>query len=487
MSAPPTIVEALDDPALLGAAFPDPSSWGAWRAFLAALFGLPLDPGQLDFFQRCTGRESAPSQEVGEAAAIVGRRGGKTTAAALIATYLAVFRDWRPYLTPGERAHVVVISQSLKTARVPLGHIRSYFQAVPLLRQEVVAERAEELDLRNGVTIGTWPCTYRSTRGLTIAAAVLDEVDYWWQESVNAAEEVVASVRPGMMTLPGSKLIAISSPYTPTGWLYRFFQQHWGRDEGALIWRAPSLAMNPTLSKARIEAAVVADPERGRAEWEAEWRAGICAFLDPALLDACVRRDPVVIPPRGGLRYAAGVDPSGGGPDEFTWSIAHKEEERVVVDLVAARGGRGRSGFDLDSTVRQCAEDLKRYGLNECIGDKYAASWVIEAFRRYGIRYTHSESSKAAYYLSLLPFVTTSRLEIPGDAELVKQAKLLERRQGAVGKDTVDHPRGGRDDRINAVALAARVALARPALLGFPSPTPPPPGVGWKTGSQWSR
>jgi hypothetical protein len=30
-----TILDALDDPRLLGAAFPDASSWQAWRAFLA--------------------------------------------------------------------------------------------------------------------------------------------------------------------------------------------------------------------------------------------------------------------------------------------------------------------------------------------------------------------------------------------------------------------------------------------------------------------
>ena len=37
----PTILDVLDDPALLGDAFAEPS-WGHWRAFLGALFGLPL-------------------------------------------------------------------------------------------------------------------------------------------------------------------------------------------------------------------------------------------------------------------------------------------------------------------------------------------------------------------------------------------------------------------------------------------------------------
>ena len=37
------IIEALDDPNLLGASIRDPDSWKPWRALLAAAFGLPLE------------------------------------------------------------------------------------------------------------------------------------------------------------------------------------------------------------------------------------------------------------------------------------------------------------------------------------------------------------------------------------------------------------------------------------------------------------
>jgi hypothetical protein len=37
------IVEAIDDPNLLGASIRNPDSWKPWRALLAAAFGLPLD------------------------------------------------------------------------------------------------------------------------------------------------------------------------------------------------------------------------------------------------------------------------------------------------------------------------------------------------------------------------------------------------------------------------------------------------------------
>jgi hypothetical protein len=37
-----TILDALADPQLLGAAFTDAASWQAWRVFQSALFGLPM-------------------------------------------------------------------------------------------------------------------------------------------------------------------------------------------------------------------------------------------------------------------------------------------------------------------------------------------------------------------------------------------------------------------------------------------------------------
>lgn len=51
-----SILDALDDPALFGAAFAD-ASWRSWRGFLAALFALPLPPPGLQSLAKAsTGR-----------------------------------------------------------------------------------------------------------------------------------------------------------------------------------------------------------------------------------------------------------------------------------------------------------------------------------------------------------------------------------------------------------------------------------------------
>ena len=96
-----TIIDAMRDPQLFGSWFRG-KSWESWRVFLKALFGLDLSGRELDTFRQFTGRNITP-EETTEAWLIVGRRGGKSLIAALVAVFLGCFRDYSKYLAPGER------------------------------------------------------------------------------------------------------------------------------------------------------------------------------------------------------------------------------------------------------------------------------------------------------------------------------------------------------------------------------------------------
>ena len=97
-----TILDALRDPQLFRPWFRDLETWRAWQAVLAAIFALPMEPADLELFRRHTGRSEPPSAPVREAWLVVGRRGGKSRIAALVAVFLAAFRTYR--LAPGEVA-----------------------------------------------------------------------------------------------------------------------------------------------------------------------------------------------------------------------------------------------------------------------------------------------------------------------------------------------------------------------------------------------
>jgi hypothetical protein len=104
-----SILQALDDRHLLGASIRNPGTFRPWRAFMAA-FGLPLDDYGLDLFRRCTGRTAPPAGAFPFLWLVCGRRGGKSFAMALMAVFLAVFKDWRKYLSPGERAIILLVA-----------------------------------------------------------------------------------------------------------------------------------------------------------------------------------------------------------------------------------------------------------------------------------------------------------------------------------------------------------------------------------------
>ena len=92
--AAPNIIQAIHDPALFRPMFKDLGTWRAWLVFLRALFALPMSVTDLELYRRCTGRTSAPSRRVSEAALVKGRRGGGSFTVALIAVYCATFIDW---------------------------------------------------------------------------------------------------------------------------------------------------------------------------------------------------------------------------------------------------------------------------------------------------------------------------------------------------------------------------------------------------------
>jgi hypothetical protein len=118
-----TILDTIRDPSLFAPWFRDPPTWRAWFAFLAALFALPMDAETLALYQRHTERKTPPTEPASEAWVVVGRRGGKSFIAALVAVFVAVFRDCRQVLAPGERGTVMVLAADRRQARTVFRYV----------------------------------------------------------------------------------------------------------------------------------------------------------------------------------------------------------------------------------------------------------------------------------------------------------------------------------------------------------------------------
>ena len=441
----------MTDPALFGEQFSG-DSFKAWRALLAGFYGLPLDDAELPHWQELTGRQEALQTAHDELWLAIGRRGGKTQNAALLAIYEACFRDHRDRLAPGEVATVLCIAADRKQARSVMRYVSGMVNNNPMLKRLILKESADTLELSNRAVIEVGTASFRSTRGYTFAAVIADEIAFWRSEdSANPDFEILNAVRPGLATLDGP-LIALSSPYSRRGALWDNYRRHYGKEGAILVAQAPTLTMNPTLPERIVTQAYERDPVAAAAEYGAQFRNDISAFIHRDLVDNNTRRRPLILPVQRNVNYSAFVDVAGGGADEFTLAIAHHANGKAVIDGVWAEHGN-----PADITARY-AQILRGYKINRITGDRYAAEWPRAEFRKHGITMDNSELSRSELYLELMPLLQTGTVELPPDEKTLTQLCLLERRTGRNGKDSIDHGPQGHDDRANVIAGAARLA-----------------------------
>ena len=448
-----TIIDALEDPRLFRPLFKNLETWGAWIAFLKAVFGIPLGLAELETFRHCTGRPDPPAGPFAEVYAIVGRRGGKSFMSAVIACYLALFHDWRPYLAPGEIAWVMVIATDRDQARNILNYIKGILASSKLLSSEVESDLSWEISLRNQVGIKIGTCSYRTLRGYTVVAAICDELAYWRSEGANPAQEVLNALRPSLATIPGGMIVGISSPYGKSGPLYDAFRDSWGQpDPDVLIWKAPTQTMNPTIKEAVIKRAMKADYAAARAEWLAEFREDLETFLQTDVIEAAIVSERRELPAFAGADYRAFCDPSGGRSDAFTLAIAHRDtvSGKIILDKIT----EAIPPFRPNDVVAEHAAILKTYRCHLVSGDKYAGEWVSSAFRERGVGFEAAEKSKSEIYLEFEPLMAQGMVELLDNRRLFAQLRGLERKTRTGGRDAVDHYPGGHDDLANAVAGA---------------------------------
>ena len=359
---PLTILEAIADPHLFAQHFQDRATWLAWFVFLSALFALPLTQEQLTIYRQHTGRSTPPTAPLHEAWLVCGRRAGKSFILALIAVFLAVCRDWRAYLGPGEVGTVMLIARDRRQARVLKRYVHGLLHAVPMLHRLVTNEDSDGVTLGNRVVIEIHTASFRSTRGYTIIAALCDEIAFWPSDETSSEPdfEVINALRPGMATIPGAMLLCASSPYARRGALWDAHRKHFGRDgDPILVWQADTRSMNATVPQRVIDAAMEEDPARAAAEYGATFRADVEAFVSREIVQACVSTGTYERPPLSGTSYKAFLDFSGGsGSNSMTLAIGHKDGGTVVVDALREQRPPLQSRIR-SLPVRQPVEELQ--------------------------------------------------------------------------------------------------------------------------------
>jgi hypothetical protein len=466
------IRKALADKHLLGGVLPG-ESWSSWRTMLIAAMGEPLTDEERPTFTRLTGRPREPLQRVEEFAAVVGRRGGKSRAMATLASYIAGL--CKHSLVHGERGICLVIAPDQRQATITLDYATAAFEQSPILKQLIAVRAGDALELTNGITIEVRAASFRRLRGPTYIAVIADEAAFWQSDewSANADTEILNAVRPGLATTGGPLIIA-SSPYARRGVLWEVYRRHFGArgDPLILVAQGTSRDFNPSLPQAVVDRAMERDRASATAEFLAQFRSDIEAFVTIEVVQACTG-DHVELAPDAATRYFGFVDPSGGSADSFTMAISHQDGERVVIDAIR----EVRPPFSPEGVIDDLASLLSSYRISRVTGDRYAGEFPRELFRKRGIEYRCADKAKSDLFRDLLPLLNSARVVLPRSDRLTNQLVGLERRVSRGGRDSINHSPGSHDDIANAVAGAADLIAGRreaiPASWGtWDDPTP---------------
>ena len=446
------IIEFITHPELLN----DQSLSVAQQTFLKATYGLPLDFEEQEIYERATGRTESVFAEQSEATLIAGRRSGKTSKiAAPIALYEA-FRDH--HLNNGDRGYVLLIAPTKNQARIAMRFIRAYLKSAPLLKRYVARERSDEVELKNGITIACYPCSYIAVRGVSVICVVCDELAFWRHEETAASpeEEVLAALRPGMATFPTAKLIKISTPFRKEGILWREFHQRAELEH--LVWQLSSADMNPTIQDRILEEACKRDESAFRREFLAEFTDQIAAWVVPDVLEPCIMRGRIELPRIENAAYVVAVDPAFVHND-FALAVLHETADgTVVVDRVEHWVGTKKAPLGFEWVCSEIARIVNEYGVRVILGDQYCAPIIKQYFDKLGIHYRDfifGVHTRADLFGNLRHLLVQRQIELLDVPVLSQQLRALEERHKANGDLEIRPSHSQKDDVAVAMALGA--------------------------------
>ena len=416
-------------------------SWSSWRVLGRVLDGLPLSSADLAVYHALTGRTTVPTA-LHEFWALAGRGSGKTTFQAAQALKAAC----RGYAGVRGVPRVLLLGFVQAQAEIAYQYVQEFVVSDPELRRLVTRQTKDTLEFAHGVRLHTITSNYRALRGYSVAAALCDEICFWWSDVTdsNPDVEVLRSLRPALAKVPGSRLLAASTPFTEEGAAYEVHQRHFANDasQHILVVRAPTLTLNPGFDAARIAMEEAEDPESAASEYGVAWRVAGGTLVRPQTYDACVdagTTERVPEPPLGDDYYVAAVDLSGGtGQDSAALSIQHVDAaesgaEHSIQDVLR----EWEPPFDPGVVVGEIAAECQRFGVTEIVGDQFSEGFAASEFRRHGITYTVSERKTTDCLLDSLAVLNTRRCRLLAHPKARRQWLNLRRDYASGGRPTV--------------------------------------------------
>lgn len=459
----------------------------AQEVILRSQYGLPLDAKQMILYEQLTqqSKEHEPGVEKMEGNYAIGARGGKSTMVSIIAAYEATRDRWRQYLQPKEIGYVVIIATRLQQAEdIIQAKCAGLMLDSPKLKRLVKQTTKTQIELKNGITIASFPCNSLAARGYPIICLIFDELAHYRIEGPKADELIYNALHPRISQFPQAKCMKISTPLAKQGLFWNEFDEGF-KVPGRLTIQAPTRIVNPVIPQGFIDKEYERDPDNAEREFGAVFSETAVGFFAGCgkKLDLCFQEPDEDMPYKSSEVYFAAADQSGlAGKDRFGFGISHKDtrSNKIVVDCV-----RQWETEDADWIMEEILAIMTRYHTRDIDIDRYAQGWVENALNKRGL-VANVRDRLPVIYTNFRTLVIASRLVLPEHGAL---RIGLTQTQGYYSKSnnlSIGHPRtiDGHGDVADAVVSSVFQASRKTMDYSYYEDRQPEL-VGAKSGKGW--
>lgn len=414
---------------------------------------------------------------------LMGRRGGKSTLASIIALYSAIKVNWKPFLRKTPVATVAVLSHSVEFSQEILDILRNMVEESPVLSRlkdkthkdtqtvfhlKVPFIREDSSVEHSYVAIKIGAASKKTTRGRAVCTALMDEM-CWWQLDESSKEsdnDIIRALRPALLQFgEHGTLIKLSSPAIKMGVMYEEWVRREELREEYIQMKAPSWMMNTILPKDEFKKEWKLDPDGFNTEFRAEFVDSVSDFILSDFIDMAIMRGISFLPPSDDNKtmYSAAIDAAFKG-DRFAFAVVGYNEKRVTTYVVKYWEGSKKDPVKVSEVAAYIRTICKDYGLNQVVGDQYSFQPLRELFLQFGINLVENTFTlpyKRKIYFGLKRLIHNHQIDLLDIPLLHKELKELVVEQTSSGQIRVGHQQNGTDDLSDALAVATYHALEK--------------------------
>lgn len=289
----------------------------------------------------------------------VGRRGRKSSTWCRVA--VAEILSARHRVPPGDTGVVAIVSVDLREAVERIRTIAAILDALGIEHEKPTQKGIDFKDRPYRVSVFT--ASIAGVSGFTCIFALGDEVAKWreGETRVNPAAQVIASWRPTMLTMPGSKMVLLSSPMGFEDAHAMAFDQ--GDTASQLVAFAPTWIASPLATEAECRSLATSEAHFRR-EYGAVPQSGDDDDKSPitdAQLDRATRKRWTAREPN--VEYVAGIYPC---PRTAMWVfmvVGRRRGKGGEVRTAVARTRAWPASDDARKVIAGLRKELQAYDL----------------------------------------------------------------------------------------------------------------------------